>query len=91
MITRDDILSIEFLKKTEYTGCHQGMRYRMEKVENEEGKRLKITVWPEPYNFVTTPETEKKSRDFSFDGDGMDDAVAWMNDALFELKEGLTR
>ena len=27
MIVRDDILSMEYLKKTEFTGCHQGMRY----------------------------------------------------------------
>ena len=30
MIQRDDILSMEYLKKTEFTGCHQGMRYRLE-------------------------------------------------------------
>ena len=30
MIRRDDILSMEYLKTTEFTGCHQGMRYRLE-------------------------------------------------------------
>ena len=40
MIVRDDILSMEYLKKTEFTGCHQGMRYRLEKVEQEEQKFL---------------------------------------------------
>ena len=58
MINREDILSMEYLKKTEYTGCHQGMRYRLEKKETEEGKFLLVTVWPEPFNYFTTPEEE---------------------------------
>lgn len=87
MIQRDDILSMEFLKKTEFTGSCQGMRYRLEGVSREEGKRLLATVWPEPYNYVTTPEEEKQRADFSFDEDGVTDAVAWMNDRLFADRE----
>ena len=86
MIQRDDILSMEFLKKTEFTGSHQGMRYRLEGVSREEGKRL-ATVWPEPYNYVTTPEEKKHRAEFSFDEDGVTDAVAWMNDRLFADRE----
>ena len=53
MIQRDDILSMEYLKKTEFTGCHQGMRYRLEQTEDPEGgKKLLVTVWPEPFNFL---------------------------------------
>ena len=44
MIQRDDILSMEYLKKTEFTGCHQGMRYRLEQTQDPEnpegGKKL---------------------------------------------------
>ena len=83
MIRRDDILSMEYLKKTEYTGCHQGMRYRLEKKETEEGKSLLVTVWPEPFNFISTPEDQKTTNTFSFDEDGVVDAIAWMNDLLF--------
>ncbi|MBE5883995.1 MAG: hypothetical protein E7291_06220 [Lachnospiraceae bacterium] len=87
MIKREDILSMEYLKKTEYTGSHRGMRYRLEGAAADDGKRLKVTVWPEPFNFVTTPEEQKKSEFFSFDEDGVMDAVAWMNDRLFQDKE----
>lgn len=87
MIQRDDILSMEYLKKSEFTGCHQGMRYRLEKVEIDGGKRLKCTIWPEPFNFFTTPEEQKESELFDFEEDGVRDAVAWMNDRLFEEKE----
>lgn len=87
MIQREDILSMEFLKKTEFTGSCQGMRYRLEGVSCGEGKRLLATVWPEPYNYVTTPEEKKQRVEFSFDEDGITDAVAWMNDRLFEDRE----
>ncbi len=87
MIVREDILSMEYLKKTEYTGCHQGMRYRLEGVLQEEKKQLKVTVWPEPFNFFSTPDEQKQSELFAFDEDGVVDAIAWMNDRLFEEKE----
>lgn len=88
MIQRDDILSMEYLKKTEFTGCHQGMRYRLEGVTGDDGgKRLRCTVWPEPFNFHKTPEEEKESVEFFFDEDGIVDAVAWMNNRLFEEKD----
>lgn len=87
MIVREDILSMEYLKKTEYTGCHQGMRYRLEGVTTEGGKRLKVTVWPEPFNFFTTPEEQKKCELFDFEEDGVVDAIGWMNNCLFEEKD----
>ena len=66
MIQRDDILSMEYLKKTEFTGCHQGMRYRLEQTEDPEGgKKLLVTVWPEPFNFLKTPEEKKQRAMFS--------------------------
>ena len=84
MIQRSDILSMEYLKKTEFTGGYKGMRYRLEGVSAEEGKKLKVTVWPEPFNFFTTPAEQKQTEEFSFDEDGVTDAVAWMNDRYFE-------
>lgn len=87
MINKGDILSMEFLKKTEFTGSHQGMRYRLEGVIGENGdKKLRVTVWPEPFNFLRTPQERKTSTEFTFDEDGVADAVAWMNDRLFEDK-----
>lgn len=87
MIVREDILSMEYLKKTEYTGCHQGMRYRLEGITIEGVKRLKVTVWPEPFNFFTTPEAQKQSELFDFEEDGVVDAIGWMNNCLFEEKD----
>lgn len=63
------------------------MRYRLEGVTGGEGKRLKVTIWPEPFNFFTTPEESKISALFSFDDDGVTDAVAWMNDRYSENRK----
>ncbi len=92
MVNKDEILSMEFLKKTEFTGSTEGMRYRLEKREykftaddgeEKTNKVLLCTIWPAPFNFHTTPDEAKESKDFSFDRDGVEDAVAWMNDRLF--------
>ena len=83
LIQRNDILSMEYLKKTAFTGCHQGMRYRLEEaVDQDGGKKLRCTVWPEPFNFFKTPEEEKETKEFAFEEDGVADAVAWMNERL---------
>ena len=58
------------------------MRYRLEGVSLDGEKKLRVTVWPEPFNYFKTPEEEKERKDFSFDEDGVVDAVAWMNDRL---------
>ncbi|MCR5719986.1 MAG: GNAT family acetyltransferase [Lachnospiraceae bacterium] len=97
MINTEDILYIGYLKKSEFTGSDSGMRYRLEKWEETSEEKdengndikktvLKATIWPEPFNFFTTPDSEKESNTFSFDEDGISDAVRWMNDRLFEDK-----
>ena len=76
------------MKKTEFTGCHQGMRYRLEGAAGAEGEKLlRCTVWPEPFNFVKTLEEKKESEEFPFGEDGVTDAVAWMNERLVEEKD----
>lgn len=83
LIQRNDILSMEYLKKTAFTGCHQGMRYRLEGAAGADGvKKLRCTIWPEPFNFYSTPEEEKETEEFMFEEDGVTQAVAWMNERL---------
>lgn len=76
------------------------MRYRLEKaisskeVEGEDEAPetvLLVHIWPEPFNYHTTPKEEMEQKEFSFDEDGVVDAVAWMNDRLFEEKDRFDR
>ena len=87
LIQRSDILSMEFLKKTEFTGCHRGMRYRLEGIAGDEGKKLRCTVWPEPFNFFKTPNEEKEAAEFPFEESGVAEAIEWMNDRLLAEKD----
>lgn len=82
MIRCEDILSLEFLKKSEYTGSHGGMRYRLESVAVEEGRRLKAIIWPEPFAYGATPDEQKHSEEFDFSEEGIQAAVDWMNSLL---------
>lgn len=87
MILREDILSMEYLKKTEFTGSHQGMRYRLEGIRQGEEKALQTTVWPEPFNYWKTPEDQKEREVFPFTEEGVVAAVEWMNERLREEPE----
>ena len=88
MILREDILSMEYLKRAEYSGCCQGMRYRLEQASDEKGeKRLRVTVWPEPFNFFKTEDELKTSAFFDFSEEGVKKAVDWMNIRLSEDKD----
>lgn len=88
MIVREDILSMEYLKKSDYTGCHQGMRYRLEGADGpDSGRVLRVTVWPEPFNFFKTPQEQKISKEFPFKEEGVVEAISWMNGQLLENRE----
>lgn len=81
-------MSMEYLKKTEFTGCHQGMRYRLEGIAGAEGEKLlRCTVWPEPFSFLKTPDEKKETAEFPFGEDGVAEAVCWMNGRLSDEKD----
>lgn len=80
MLTRADFLSLNFVKKEDYTGSYKGLRYmlRLENVEDE--KKLRVYIWPEPFGFEATPEEKKLSELFAFSEEGMEQAIVWMNE-----------
>ncbi len=85
MVKREDILSLEYLKKSEYTGSNGKTRYRLEAVEGEDGKRLRAAVWPEPFCFGATPEEKKIFEEFPFSEEGIIAAAEWINQAALKL------
>ena len=80
MLTRADFLSLNFVKKEDYTGSYQGLRYMLHQATEEEEKKLQVYIWPEPFGFEATPEEKKLSEFFPFNEDGMTQAIAWMNE-----------
>jgi hypothetical protein len=88
MIERSSLLSLNFYKKEPFTGSYEGMRYRIEKKEKDGESLLCATTYPYPFCFTATKEEDKTSADFPFSEDGMEEAVAWLNEqyVLFPQK-----
>ena len=64
------------------------MRYRLEGVTDGDGeKKLRCTVWPEPFSFFKTPQEKKESEEFPFGEDSVIEAVTWMNERLVEEED----
>lgn len=88
MITRSDVMPVNFLKKENFTGSDRGMRYRMEKGEENGDTVLIVTVWPEPYGFDATPDEQKTRETFPFSEEGIEAGVAWLNQMKEERFSG---
>ncbi len=80
MLTRQDFLSLNFVKKEDFAGSHKGMRFMLHQEVIEEEKKLKVYLWSEPFCFEATPDEEKISALFEFSEEGLAQAIAWMNE-----------
>lgn len=87
MIDKDKFHMLNYIKKEEYVGSANGMRYMLKKKESENGIVLEATIWPEPFNYSKTPENKKQRNQFALDEEGFDSAVDWLNEQYEEQKE----
>ncbi len=92
MVKPYDLLHIAFYEKSPFTGSVSGFRYRIEKsvVADEEGnetKRLKVFIYPEPFEFTKTPDEKKQFRYFPFSEDGLKDIAGWLSGISYENGE----
>ena len=87
MITRKDVMPINYYKKEAFTGSFCGMRYKLSKAYDEDGERLEAIIWPQPFCFEKTDEKEKQYAYFSFDEEGILQAIDWMNKSYEKRKE----
>lgn len=69
-------ISIQYIKKDDFTGSFKGMRYRLAK----SGDGMEVVIWPGPYNFIKTPEQKKQRKSFPLTIEGKEDAVKWLNE-----------
>ena len=77
-----DILSLEFYKKSPFFGSHRGVRFKIEKSEDN----LKCTTWPEPYSFEATDPSLMTYYESTFDDDGLSDITNHINRQIFILR-----
>lgn len=80
MLARGDFLSLNFVKKEDFTGSHKGMRFLLRQETAGEERQLRVYLWSEPLGFEATPEEQKISRLFAFSEEGLGEAIDWMNE-----------
>lgn len=80
MINLDGMISIPYLKKTTFTGSHRGMNFMIRKQSGDDGDKMQAIVWPGPYIFSVTEDEKKTFRDFEFSGEGLKEAIEWLNE-----------
>lgn len=76
-------ISVQYIKKEDFTGSYKGMRYRLAKAQEE----MEVVIWPEPYNFLKTPEHKKQRKRFALTMEGKEDAVKWLNEQYQSQKQ----
>lgn len=80
MIDKEKFHVLNYVKKEDYTGSMEGMRYMLKKKAAGEEVKLEVIIWPEPFGYGKTPEQKKQRKEFPFSEDGLEQAVNWMNE-----------
>lgn len=87
MIDKEKFRVLNYVKKEEYTGSMEGMRYMLRKKETDGDAVLEVVLWPEPFNYNKTPEEKKQRMEFSLSDEGLSKAVDWMNEQHEQQRE----
>ena len=80
MIEKEKFHVLNYVKKEEYTGSMEGMRFMLKKKASGEETRLETIIWPEPFGYGKTPEEKKQRKEFPLSAEGVEQAVDWMNE-----------
>lgn len=76
MVKREDLLSLNFYKKSAFTGGNMKFRYRIEKREDV----FTACSWEGPFAFDTTPDEKKKWKETPFSEEGLEEIARWLSD-----------
>lgn len=74
-------------KKAKLKASFEGMRYQVEQVEEEGEKKLRATVWPEPFCYEKTAGDKKQARLFGYTEEGLDQVHQWLCEKYQEERE----
>lgn len=80
MLTYDDALNLNYYKKTTYTGWMKPIRFLIQREVPEEGEAFfHAWVWPEPYTFALTDDSQKIDCTAPFTEEGKREIIDWIN------------
>ncbi|MCD7724182.1 MAG: hypothetical protein LUI12_01290 [Clostridiales bacterium] len=89
MIDKENFHPLNYVKKEEYSGSMEGMRYLLKKVHNGETDTdvIRVTVWPEPLGILRTPAEQKTSLEVPLTQEGVEQAADWLNEQYETRKD----
>lgn len=87
MIDKEFFHPLNYIKKEEYSGSMDGMRYMLKRVKAGDDDVIRVTIWPEPYGINKTPDDQKQSIDVPLTDGGVDMAADWLNEQYEEQEE----
>ena len=87
MLDKESFHPLNYIKKEEYSGSMEGMRYLLKRAKSGEEDVIRVTVWPEPFNFLRTPDHLKESIDVPLTIEGVEQAADWINERYEAGKE----
>lgn len=89
MNTRKSLYDVKsfYKKKAVLKASFEGMRYQVQRIEQDEEEALLATVWPEPFCFEKTPEDKKDAKRFSYSEEGLDEVYQWLCEKYEQEKE----
>lgn len=88
MLTYDEVLNLNYYKKTPYTGWMNPLRFLIKQEKPEEGDAIfHAWVWPGPYIFDLTDEKLKIDTTAPFTEEGKRQIVDWINEQYETYKD----
>ena len=80
LLEKDTFHPLNYIMKEEYSGSMEGMRYMLKRSRSGEEDIIRVTIWPEPFNLLRTPDDLKDTLDVPLTAEGVDQARLWINE-----------
>lgn len=80
MLDKETFHPLNYIKKEEYSGSMDGMRYLLKRAKSGEEDVIRVTIWPEPLNLLRTAEHLKESIEVPMTEGGVEQAADWINE-----------
>lgn len=82
MIDKTAFHVLNYVKKSEYIGSMDGMRYMLKKVDDQ----IEVTIWPEPYGYAHTSKELMTVHSFELSEAGVAQIADYLNEQLVAQK-----
>lgn len=81
MINEKEIMPFNFFKYGGiYTGGHNGMRYKIERIGEKPDYVLNVLIWQGPYASTAMKEEDITAKKFEYSEEGRSSAIQWIQD-----------